>query len=240
MVEQGNSNNPKKQDSPNLSLWIQSIFFLGIFAAVLFVPAGRIDWWAGWTLLGGFLIAVGVLAVWMRQRDPALMAERQSAAKAENTKHWDQVIMTVYSVLLLVMLVTASVDAGRMGWSQVPLAARVIGWMGLGAAFVIVWRVMAENTYLSERVRIQEERDHHVVTTGPYQYVRHPMYVGIIIAMLSVPLALGSWWALLPAALIMIIFIVRTGLEDRTLMEELPGYQEYARQVCYKLLPGIW
>ena len=105
---------------------------------------------------------------------------------------------------------------------------------------MIVWRVMAENTYLSERVRIQEERDHHVVTTGPYQYVRHPMYVGIIIAMLSVPLALGSWWALLPAALIMIVFIVRTGLEDRTLMEELPGYQEYARQVRYKLLPGIW
>jgi protein-S-isoprenylcysteine O-methyltransferase Ste14 len=240
MGEQGNSKNQKMQGSSNLARWIQSFIFLGIFAAVIFVPAGRIDWLAGWTLLGGFIITVGALAVWMRKRDPALMAERQSAAKAENTKRWDQAIMTVYSVLLLIMLVTASADAGRIGWSQVPLTARVIGWMGLGAALVIIWRVMAENTYLSERVRIQEERDHHVVTTGPYQYIRHPMYVGIIIAMLSMPLALGSWWALLPASLIMIVFIIRTVLEDRTLMDELPGYKEYARQVPYKLLPGIW
>ena len=168
------------------------------------------------------------------------MTERQSAAKAENVKYWDQVIMTVYSVLLLFLLVVASVDAGRMGWSRVPLVVRVIGWLGLGVALVIVWRVMAENTYLSERVRIQEERGHQVVTTGPYQVVRHPMYVGIIIAVLNVPLALGSWWALLPAAFIVILFIVRTALEDRTLMEELPGYQEYAQQVGYRLLPRIW
>jgi protein-S-isoprenylcysteine O-methyltransferase Ste14 len=240
MGEQGNSNNRKTQASSNLSSWIKTIISLVIFAVVLFVPAGRVDWLAGWALLGGFIIAVGLLAVWMGRRDPALMAERQNAAKAENVKNWDQVIMTVYSGLLLVLLVVASVDAGGMGWSRVPLVVRVIGWLGLGVALVIVWRVMAENTYLSERVRIQEERGHQVVTTGPYQVVRHPMYVGIIIAVLSVPLALGSWWALLPAAFIVILFIVRTALEDRTLMEELPGYQEYAQQVGYRLLPGIW
>lgn len=240
MGEQGNSNNRKTQASSNLSSWIKTIISLVIFAVVLFVPAGRVDWLAGWALLGGFIIAVGLLAVWIRRRDPALMAERQNAAKAENVKNWDQVIMTVYSGLLLVLLVVASVDAGGMGWSRVPLVVRVIGWLGLGVALVIVWRVMAENTYLSERVRIQEERGHQVVTTGPYQVVRHPMYVGIIIAVLSVPLALGSWWALLPAAFIVILFIVRTALEDRTLMEELPGYQEYAQQVGYRLLPGIW
>lgn len=168
------------------------------------------------------------------------MAERQNVSKAENVKRWDQVIMAIYSVILLVLLVVASLDAGRMGWSQVPLVVRVLGWLGLGVALVLIWRVMAENTYLSERVRIQEERGHQVVTTGPYQYVRHPMYVGIIIAMLSVPLALGSWWALIPAVSIVALFIVRTALEDYTLYEELPGYQEYTRHVRYRLLPGIW
>jgi len=240
MDEQGNSIKRKSQASSNLLQWVRSIFFLVIFAAVLFVPAGRIDWLAGWALLVGFTIAVGTMVVWVRRRDPALMAERQSAAKAENVKHWDQVIMAVYSVVLLVLLVVASLDAGRMGWSQVPLGMRVIGWLGLGVAWVLVWRVMAENTYLSERVRIQEERGHQVVTTGPYQVVRHPMYVGIIIAVLSVPLALGSWWALIPAVLIVALFIVRTALEDHTLIKELPGYQEYTRQVRYRLLPGIW
>ena len=240
MEDRGGAQERKTLAQSKLWLWVRSVLFIFIFIAILFIPAGRLDWLAGWALLGGFIIVVGFLAVWMRQRDPALMAERQSAAKAENVKYWDQVIMTVYSVLLLFLLVVASVDAGRMGLSRVPLFVRVIGWLGLGVALVVVWRVMAENTYLSERVRIQEERGHQVVTTGPYQVVRHPMYVGIIIAVFSVPLALGSWWALLPAAFIMILFIVRTALEDRTLMEELPGYQEYAQQVGYRLLPGIW
>ena len=240
MGEQGNSNHRKSQTRSNRSQWVQSIIFLVIFAAVLFVPAGRIDWLAGWAFLGLFIIGTGVIAIWARRNDPDLVAERQTAAQAENVKPWDRVIMAVYTVVLLVMLILAAVDAGRFGWSHVPTGVRILGWLGLGVAFVIVWRVMAENTYLSERVRIQEERGHQVVTTGPYKYVRHPMYVGIIIAVLSVPLVLGSWWALIPAGLIAALFIIRTVLEDRTLNEELPGYQDYAEQVRFKLIPGVW
>jgi protein-S-isoprenylcysteine O-methyltransferase Ste14 len=208
--------------------------------AVLFIPAGRLDWLAGWTFLCSFLVAVGIIAIWARRNDPELLEERQTASQAQNIKRWDRILMAVYTVLLLLLIVISGVDAVRIGWSRIPVILRIMGWLGLGVAFWIVWRVMAENTYLSEHVRIQEERGHQVITTGPYQHVRHPMYVGIIIAMLGVPLALGSWWALVPAVLIVILFIIRTALEDRTLIAELPGYKEYAKQVRYKLIPRVW
>ena len=174
----------------------------------------------------------------MRRRDPALIEERSRTA--ENVKSWDKAIMGVYMVLLFGMLVTAGLDAGRFGLSDMPAALRVLGWLGLLAAFGLVWWVMASNPFLSRMVRIQDERGHVVVTTGPYNYVRHPMYVGTISAMICIPLVLGSYWALIPAVLIDILFVVRTAMEDRTLMEELPGYREYAARVRYRLLPGIW
>lgn len=240
MEEQGGAPENKTLTRSNYWLWVRSVFFLVIFIAILFVPAGRLNWLAGWAFLGLFVLAVGAIALWARRHDPDLMEERQTASQAENVKRWDRLIMAAYTILLVLMLVLAAVDAGRLGWSDIPLFFRILGWLGLGVAFGIVWRVMAENTYLSERVRIQEERGHQVVTTGPYQYVRHPMYVGVIIAVLSVPLALGSWWALVPGVLIVILFIIRTELEDRTLMLELSGYKDYAEQVRYRLVPGIW
>lgn len=99
---------------------------------------------------------------------------------------------------------------------------------------------MATNTFLSQRVRIQDDRGHQVVSTGPYRFVRHPKYVGVIIFMLCVPIVLGSWWAFGPGGLIIILFVIRTGLEDRTLIKKLPGYLQYSQQVRYRLLPGIW
>ena len=232
--------NKKHLERSILFVWLRAIFFSICFIVLLFVPAGRLDWIAGWVFLGFFCLAVSVIAIWVRRHDPELMRERQTSAQAENVKFWDKIIMAFYSVLLIVMLILASVDAGRYSWSFVPLILRVLGWLGLSVAFVIVWWVMAENTYLSERVRIQEDRAHRVVTSGPYQYIRHPMYVGVILAVICLPLALGSLWALIPALLIVFLFVVRTGLEDRTLMEELPGYKLYAERVSFRLIPGIW
>jgi protein-S-isoprenylcysteine O-methyltransferase Ste14 len=143
-------------------------------------------------------------------------------------------------VLLFVMLVTAGLDAGRYQWSSTPHGIRVLGWMGFTAAAVLIWRVMSENTFSSSMVRIQADRGHKVVTTGPYRYVRHPMYVGVIVLLLSIPLVLGSWWATLPAVLIVILFVVRTVLEERTLKEHLHGYPDYMEHVRYRLLPGVW
>jgi protein-S-isoprenylcysteine O-methyltransferase Ste14 len=217
---------------------LRVITITGFFIAALFLPAGRLDWWAGWAFLIAFYGATIILSLWMRRRDTALMEERSRTA--ENVKSWDKAIMGVYTVLLIGMLVVAGLDAGRFGLSDIPTALRVLGWLGLLAAFGLVWWVMASNPFLSRMVRIQDERGHVVVTTGPYNYVRHPMYVGTITFVICVPLVLGSFWALIPAVLIDILFVVRTAMEDRTLMEELAGYREYAARIHYRLFPGIW
>ena len=112
--------------------------------------------------------------------------------------------------------------------------------MGFVLAGSLIWWTASVNTFLSGQVRIQEEGDHHTVTTGPYRFVRHPMYDGVILFVISIPLILGSAWALLLAGLIAVLFVIRTALEDKTLKKELSGYCEYAEKVRYRLLPGIW
>lgn len=221
-----------------ISTAIRTILSLIIFLAILFVPAGRLDWWEGWAFFFAFLAAVAVVAIWGQRRDPELMQERRKPG--ENVKRWDRIIMGLYTVLLLVLLILAALDSGRYGWSTVPFILRILGWLGLLVAMGIVWWSMASNPFLSGVVRIQDDRGHCVATTGPYKYIRHPMYDGVIMAALSVPLVLGSLWALLPAALIVLLFVLRTALEDRTLLDELPGYEAYAEQVRYRLLPCVW
>ncbi|MEA3440657.1 MAG: isoprenylcysteine carboxylmethyltransferase family protein, partial [Chloroflexota bacterium] len=115
-----------------------------------------------------------------------------------------------------------------------------LGWLGFLFSLILIWWTFASNPYLSEQVRIQDDRGHEVVSDGPYRFVRHPMYVGIIVTVLCVPLVLGSLLALIPAVLIVVLFVIRTALEDRTLQEELEGYQAYARRVKYRLVPYIW
>jgi protein-S-isoprenylcysteine O-methyltransferase Ste14 len=227
-----------RQRSFKIGRMLRAVAIMGVFIAALFLPAGRLDWWAGWAFLIAFFGATIILSLWMRRRDPALMEERSRTA--ENVKSWDKVIMGVYTVLLFVMLMVAGLDAGRFGLSDMPAALRALGWLGLLTAYALVWWVMASNPFLSEMVRIQDERGHVVVTTGPYNYVRHPMYVGTITALSTIPLVLGSYWALIPAMLIDILFVVRTAMEDRTLKAELPGYREYASRIRYRLIPGIW
>jgi protein-S-isoprenylcysteine O-methyltransferase Ste14 len=148
--------------------------------------------------------------------------------------------MAAYTVCLLLTPVVAGLDAGRFGWSAVPLPARLLAWLALAAAGTLIFWALATNTYLSRMARIQDDRGQVVVTAGPYRYVRHPMYLGVILLFLGMPVALGSWWALLPGIVIAALFVLRTAKEDPMLREELPGYTEYARHVGYRLVPGIW
>lgn len=209
-----------------------------VFGSLLFGSAGRLDWTAGWVFFGSYLLAVLAVGAWLKAHDPQLLHERRNPG--EDAKGWDQVLMRAYSVVLLCMLVLASLDAGRFGWSRMPLWAQIAGFMGFTPAGTVILWAMINNTYLSRYVRIQEDRGHAVASEGPYQYVRHPMYAGVILLIVCVPLALGSCWALLPAGLIISLFIVRTALEDQTLQEELEGYAAYTGLVRYRLLPGLW
>ena len=217
---------------------VQVLVSVLLIGALLFLSAGRLDWLWGWLFLAGWLLLMLVSAIVMHRQGPDLINER--GRRAENIKGWDKVLMGVYSLMLFTAPVVAGLDAARFEWSAMPLAWHVIGGVLFIPAMIMPLWAMSANAYLSTMVRIQDDRSHQVVTTGPYRYVRHPMYVGTIFFGLSIPLFLGSWWTFVPCGLIVVIFTIRAALEDRTLREELPGYADYAQRVRYRLLPGVW
>ncbi len=234
------SNLPKPDFSPSPpslsipSLIIRLIGLIIFLALALFGLAARLDW-LFILAFSGFLAYYGA---WALRNDPAQLQERSRAG--QNTKAWDKVILTIYTFLLILMLAIAALDAGRFRWAPAPLLVQVVGWLGLILAGRWILWTTSVNTFLSRTVRIQEERGQQVIDQGPYHWVRHPMYSGILVLMVCVPLILGSLWALAPGVLIDVLFVIRTMLEDRTLQAELPGYADYAERVRYRLVPGVW
>ena len=209
-----------------------------ILCLILFGTAGRVNWLGAWAFVALFFLFLLFALVWGTRNAPELLDER--AKPGGNVKSWDKVIMRIYSLVLISLFVVAALDAGRFRWSHMTAVWQVMG----GAIFllsgsVIFW-CMKTNAFLSARARIQDDRGQTVVQDGPYQYVRHPMYIGIMVLMPGVALLLGSWWALAPAGVIAILFVIRTALEDKMLRAELPGYQEYASKVRYRLVVGVW
>ncbi len=216
---------------------IQIFVSILVMGAVLFLSAGRLDWIAAWIFLGLYVLMILTLGVWAMRKNPEVVNER---GKMQNMKPWDKTLMTIYTVMLFVLFAVAGLDAGRFGWSVVPIALQVMGFATLVFALAVTYWAMATNPFLATIVRIQDERGHYVVTTGPYRYVRHPMYAMIFFIYPGIVLGLGSWLALIPATVIVIVIVMRTALEDRMLQAELPGYVEYAQHTRYRLMPGIW
>lgn len=208
-----------------------------ILAVFLFVPAGRLDWWAAWTFVAIYFGGVVFNALFVLDKDPELIAERGETK--ENTKDWDKTVTSMITIFTMLALIVAGLDA-RFGWSQIALAISIAGWIVFVFGFGIVSWAMAANKFFARVVRIQDDRGHAVCDSGPYRFVRHPGYVGMCVYSFAMPFGLGAWWAILPVLLIVAGFVVRTALEDRTLRAELPGYAEYAARVRYRLAPGIW
>jgi protein-S-isoprenylcysteine O-methyltransferase Ste14 len=207
-----------------------------VFAALLFVPAGRLDWTPGWIYVG--LLLVYVLASWacLQRWNPELIERRMQFG--EGTKTWDKVWGVAFAPVMSSVYVVAGLEARE------PHTVSGAAW-GLGLAIfvggaVLLTRSMVENPFFEKTVRIQTDRGHRVIDTGPYAFVRHPGYVGFAGWILSAPLLLGSWWAWAPALLALAGVVLRTALEDRTLRAELAGYREYAARVRFRLVPGIW
>ena len=182
---------------------------------------------------------VAINALIIIPKNPELIAER--AQMKEGTKDWDRVLAPLMEIgRTVVTLIVAGLDV-RFGWSPpLALAIQLIALVFVALGYGLWSWAMASNKFFYGTVRIQKDRGHTVVTAGPYQYVRHPGYVGAITFSLATPLLLSSLWALIPAALTTCIIIVRTALEDRTLQDELDGYKDYAKKVHYRLLPGLW
>jgi protein-S-isoprenylcysteine O-methyltransferase Ste14 len=218
--------------------FVQVGFQLLLLAAALFLSSWRWDWEMAWAFLGVSAAVIIVGGIGLLKINPAVVAERTRTG--EGTKGWDRVLTALYGLMGIATLVVAGLDA-RFGWSGgIPLAVRLaaLALFALGDLFAF-W-AMWSNAFFATTVRIQDERGHAVATQGPYRYVRHPGYGGWLICNIVPPLILDSLWAFVPAALTVCIILVRTGAEDRTLREELPGYKEYARQVRCRLLPGVW
>ncbi len=214
-----------------------AITFL-LLGGLLFLGAWRLDWAEAWAFIGVYFLVGLAGTLWVLYHDPGLSNERASVKKG--AKRWDQVVVGIYTALTLVLFLAIGLDAGRFGWSSVPAWARVLGGLGFIPSFGLSLWASYVNTYLSARVRIQAERDHHAVTTGPYRIVRHPMYLGMLILDVCLPLLLGSWWALVVSGVMIAVLVLRTSKEDRMLQAELPGYMDLVKQTKYRLVPGIW
>jgi protein-S-isoprenylcysteine O-methyltransferase Ste14 len=205
---------------------------------ILFWCAGNWNWVWGWaTVITIAYYVVGTASV-LLPKNPALLAERTGPKKG--AKKWDTLIMSTVGVIGLGIYIVGGLDA-RYGWtSNLPAWAQIIGVMLTLLGFTLALWAIAANAFFSLIVRIQKERGHTVATGGPYRFVRHPGYVGTILAYIGTPLMLGSLWAIALGVVTIILMIVRTALEDKTLLAELAGYPEYAARVRYRLLPGVW
>ena len=219
-----------------IARFISGLIFIG---AILFGTAGTFYWPEAWVYI---VIQFGwsaALTVWLWSHDPELLKDRLKFTK-KSAKGWDKVLTFVSMPFYILYLVIPGFDAVRYQWSHVPVWAKVACFILLAGSFLWISWIMKENTFLSRFVEIQEERGHKVINTGPYRFIRHPMYIGATILLLSLPVALGSLYALIPTAFCVIFIIIRTVLEDKTLHKELEGYVEYAKKTKYRLIPGIW
>ncbi len=210
-----------------------------ILAAILFLSSGRLDWWFAWVYLGIFILGVGVNSYVLLRINPELIAERARQFTPE-TKKWDRILATLWGLMSAVSLLVAGLDV-RFGWSpQISLTVQLIAMLFhmFGSAFAS-WAIVS-NAFFAGTVRIQTDRGHSVASSGPYRFVRHPGYAGWMISNVAVVVMLGSMWALIPAVIAVLALVARTALEDRMLREELPGYEEYAQRVRYRLVPGVW
>jgi protein-S-isoprenylcysteine O-methyltransferase Ste14 len=217
---------------------VQSVLILVSFA-IMFAAAGTINWINGWAYFALACLSQLISWVILAKVNPQLLNARGDVVK-EDTKGFDRVWVALYPVLTLVNLVIIGFDAVRFHWSSMPIWLSIFGIALFIPAFVIATWAMAVNKFFEWTVRIQDDRSHYVCKDGPYRFIRHPGYTGLIISVMTGTLILGSCWGLVLSSILAIVIIARTALEDRTLKKELPGYQEYAQAVKYRLIPFIW
>jgi protein-S-isoprenylcysteine O-methyltransferase Ste14 len=210
-----------------------------LFGALLFLLAGTVAWPAAWAYLAINVAILVVYSVILLRLHPDLIDERNKPPV--DAKKWDKPLVAVVGAIGPLMLLVACGLDRRFHWSgPVSAAVKAVGLVLLAAGGALSNYAVAHNRFFSAVVRIQHDRGHRVIDTGPYQVLRHPGYVGSILHMTGTALALGSWWALLVSGGVSAVLAVRTAREDRTLRDELPGYVDYAAHVRYRLVPWVW
>jgi protein-S-isoprenylcysteine O-methyltransferase Ste14 len=205
---------------------------------LVFLPAGRLDWLPGWVFIAFLAVSYAIAILIMLRVNPAIFRARNRFQAG--TKRWDLILVSLMCLGMVAEIPLATLDAGRMAWSAMPTFIIVLGYVLLGAGIAVGTWAQAVNRFFEPGVRLQRERGQHVISNGPYAFVRHPGYVSAILVFAGLALSLGSWWALLPAGWASALLILRTSWEDALLHQELDGYADYARRVRFRLMPGIW
>ena len=212
---------------------VQTVIWLGITAVLLFGSAGTLAWPQAWLFLAEFAIVGMASGIAIGRSDPALLRERMRSPVQREQKSWDRGLMIAMFTIWMAQYIVAGLDAVRFHTSDMPVWLNVAGAIAIAAGFYVFHVVMQANTFAAPVVRVQTERRHHVISSGPYAIVRHPMYAGAIPLVLGGPLLLGSWYAVLCAIAIIVILAVRAVLEEETLRKELEDYDAYAQRVRY-------
>lgn len=205
---------------------------------LIFLPAGSLVWRPGWVFVSVLVLAFGFSALVLARVNPVIYRARSRFQPS--TKSWDKALLAVILPAMVAILPVAAIDAGRFHWSTVPFWAVISGYIALLLGIAGTAWAQAVNPFFEPGVRIQSERHQRVIDTGPYRFVRHPGYVSALLLFFGTALALGSFWAVAPAALASALLILRTSWEDRLLQAELSGYRDYAQRVRWRLLPGLW
>jgi protein-S-isoprenylcysteine O-methyltransferase Ste14 len=219
-------------------LLLQNTFFVVAMGALLFASAGTLHWPAAWVYLATSAVLGPACGLWLAKTDPGLLAERMRLT-ARDQPAADRKFMLIFAASALIWFVAMGLDR-RMLASEMPVALQTLGLaMYLFSTWFIMW-VFRENSFAAPVIKMQAERDHHVISSGPYAVVRHPMYSGVMLYFIGIPLLLGSWWGIAFVPLFFALFAVRTGIEERALTVGLSGYADYAARVRYRLLPGVW
>lgn len=230
---------PEKPATSRWKRWLSQAILTAVWFGALFGGAGRLDWVRGWIYVAAYACGMTAIAVWVRRANPEVF-EARSKWLRKNTKGFDKIFLSIFLPLTLLQPAVGGLDAVRFGWSSIPFGFVYPAVIVLLASLALIGWTLAVNRHAEATVRIQTERRHKVVTSGPYRFVRHPMYVGTIPMYIASSVILGSVWALVISGAIAVLFIVRTALEDRTLRRELEGYEDYAARTQWRLIPGVW
>lgn len=223
--------------TPKVVILLAIVAMAPVFAALLFLPAGRFDWPSAWAYIAIMIAFVMINWACLLRWNPELIDRRMHVGAG--TKTWDKIWAVAFTPSLSAVYIVAGLDA-RDGAASLPAAVWPLGLaIFLAGAAMLTWS-MVVNPFFEKTVRIQTEHDHRVIDTGPYAFVRHPGYAGFVGVIAGTPLLLGSAWAFIPALLSLAALAVRTALEDRTLKDELTGYCDYAARIRFRLVPGLW
>jgi len=219
---------------------IQTVVMQAVIGALLLGAGGDWLWPQAWAFLGETGVLSLCISVWLARRDPELLKARLTSPFEANQRVFDRAVIIVIGPLYLAWLVVIGLDAERFQWSAAPLAAQILGAALVGLGMVLGWESFRQNSFAAPQVRIQAERGQHVIDTGLYRYIRHPMYAGAALYFIGAPLVMGSLWGLIGSAALTFGIAVRALGEEAVLKADLPGYADYMVKTPWRIVPGIW